>query len=72
VVRGGLEFFGPPLQKFTGPLLRNFKHIIGILSSSPVDWDPFWAHLVKGGGSVDMSKRQAQVLGCRLRGDSSQ
>jgi len=40
-VRGGSEFFGPPLEKFTGPLLRNLKYIIGILSSSPVDWHPF-------------------------------
>jgi len=40
-VRGGPEFFGPPLQKFTGSLLQNFKHIIGILSSSQVNWHPF-------------------------------
>jgi len=39
--RGGPEFFGPPLQKFTGSLLRKFKYIIGILSSTPVDWHPF-------------------------------
>ena len=38
---GGSKFFGPFLQKFTGSLLRNFKYIIGILSSSPVDWHPF-------------------------------
>jgi len=38
---GGSEFFGPPLQKFTGSLLRHFKYISGILSSSPVDWHPF-------------------------------
>jgi len=38
---GGFEFFGPPLQKFTGPLLQNCKHISGILSSSPVNWHPF-------------------------------
>jgi len=30
-----------PPQKFTGPLLRDFKYIIGILGSSPVDWHPF-------------------------------
>jgi hypothetical protein len=47
---GGSKFFGPFLQKFTGSLLRNFKYIIGILSSSPVDWHPFWANWVKGGG----------------------
>ena len=58
VVRGGPEFFGPPLKRFTGPLIGNFKYIIGILGSSPVDWHPFWANWVKGGGSVDMSNSQ--------------
>jgi len=38
---GGSEFFGPPLQKSTGPLLQNFKYIREILSSSPIDWHPF-------------------------------
>jgi hypothetical protein len=37
---GGGQSFSDP-QKFTGPLLRNCKHIIGILSSSPVDRHPF-------------------------------
>ena len=46
-VRGGPEFLGPPLQKVTGPLLRNFEYIIGILSLSPVDWHPYWANWVK-------------------------
>ena len=55
---GGSEFFGPPLQKFTGPLLRNFKYIIGIFGSSPVNWHPFGANWVVGWGSVDMSKSQ--------------
>jgi hypothetical protein len=41
VVRGGPEFFGPPLQNISGTLLRIFKYIVGILSSSPVDWCPF-------------------------------
>ena len=41
----------------SGPLPRNFKHTIGILSSSPVDCDPFWANWVKG-GSVYISKSQ--------------
>ena len=45
---GGPSFWGG-LQKFTGPLLGNFKDIIGIFSSSPVDWDPFWVNWVKGG-----------------------
>ena len=52
-VWGGPSFFDPPvppLQKFTGPLLRNFKFISGIFSSSPVDWHPFKANWVKGGG----------------------
>ena len=38
---GGSEFFQGGLQNLTGPLLGNFKYIIGILSSSPVDWYPF-------------------------------
>jgi hypothetical protein len=41
VPRGGSELFGGGLQKLTGPLLGNFKYIIGILSSSPVNWHPF-------------------------------
>ena len=41
VPRGGSELFGGGLQKLTGPLLRNFKYIVGILSSSPVDSHPF-------------------------------
>ena len=48
-VWGVSEFFGPPLQKFSGPLPRNFKYIVGILSSSPVDWHPFWANWSGGG-----------------------
>jgi len=32
---------GTPLQILIGPLLRNFKYIVGILSSSTVDWYPF-------------------------------
>ena len=47
---GGSRVFRPPLEKFTGPLLRNFKYIIGILSSSPVDWDPNGVIWVMGGG----------------------
>ena len=46
---GGSEFFGPPLpplQKFAGPLLRDFKNISGILSSNPVDWHPFCANII--------------------------
>ena len=38
---GGPEFFGSPLQKFTGSLLRKLEYIIGFLSSNPVDWHPF-------------------------------
>ena len=34
-------FFWGGLQFFSGPLPRNFKHIIGSLSSIPVDWHPF-------------------------------
>ena len=32
--------FGGVLQFFSGPLPRKFKHIIGILTSSPVDLHP--------------------------------
>ena len=38
---GNPEFFGTPLQNFTGPLLQKFEYISGIFSSSPVDWPPF-------------------------------
>ena len=38
---GNPEFFGTPLQNFTGPLLQNFEYIIRILGSSPVDWHTF-------------------------------
>ena len=71
-VWGGSEFFGPPLQTFTGPLLQNFKYIIGILSSNPVDWHPLWAIWVKGGVCGHVQKSEAHALGCRPLGDSSQ
>jgi len=61
-----------PLQSFTGSLLRNFKYIIGIISSSPVDWHPFGATWVKGGVCGHVQKSDAHVLGCRPRGESSQ
>ena len=38
---GGSEFFGGGLQYFYGTLSRDFKYIIGILTSSPVGWHPF-------------------------------
>jgi len=69
---GGPEFFGPPLQKFTGSLLRKFKYIIGILSSKPVDWHPFWAYWIKGGVCGHVQKSEAHALRCRPRGESSQ
>ena len=65
---GGPSFFGPPLQNFTGPLLRNIKYISGILSSSPVDWHPFRANWIKGGGSVDMFKSQRHTRSGAGRG----
>jgi len=37
VPRCGYSFLGGGLQFFSGPLLQNFKYIIGIFSSSPVD-----------------------------------
>ena len=69
---GGAEFFGPPLQRFTGPLLQNLEYISGMFSSSPVDWHPFIANWVKGGGCGHVQKSEAHTLGCRLRGESSQ
>ena len=36
-----LDFGEGDLQFFSGPLPRNFKHIIGIFSSSAVDCHPF-------------------------------
>eukprot|EP00983_Pelagomonas_calceolata_P053877 1143467-Pelagomonas_calceolata.AAC.1 len=49
VLRGGLDFLGPLLQNFSGALSRNFKCIIGFLSSRTVDWHPFLKSGVKGG-----------------------
>ena len=69
----GSEFFEPPFAlpaKFTGPLLRDFKYISGILSSSSVDWYPFEANWVTGGGSVDMSKSQRHMRSGADRGVS--
>ena len=63
VPRGGSELFWGGLQDFSGPLLRNFKYIVGILSSSPVDSHPFWANWVKGGvcGHVQNSEAHAHT-----------
>ena len=72
VVRGGPEFFGPPLQKFTGSLLQKFQYINEILGSSPVNWHPFWANWVKEGVCGHVQKSEAHGLGCRPRGESSQ
>jgi len=36
-VPGGGPLFGGGAPIFSGPLLRNFKYIVGFLSSSPVD-----------------------------------
>ena len=69
--RGGPEFFGPPSKNLQS-LLRNFVTIIGILSSSRVDWDPFKANWVKGGARGHVQKSEAHALGCRPRGESSQ
>ena len=72
-VRGGPEFYGPPLRNFTGPLLRNYKYITRILSSSIVDWDLFQANWVKGGGGCgNVQKSEAHTLRCRPRKESSQ
>jgi hypothetical protein len=40
--KGGSEFFYlGGLQNFSGPLLRDFKYIVGILSLSPVHLPSF-------------------------------
>ena len=41
VHRCGFSLFGGSLQFFLGQLPRNFKYVIRILSSSPVDCHPF-------------------------------
>jgi len=64
----GVRFFGGGPKHFW-PLLRLFNYTVGILSSSPVDWHPFWANLVKG-GFVDMSKRQRHTRSGTGRGVS--
>jgi len=68
---GGVQSYLDPPSKNLGSLLRNFKYIIGILSSSPVDWDPFWANWVKGGVCGHVQKSEAHALGCRPWGESS-
>ena len=50
VPRQVFSFFAGGLQFFSGAFSRNLKHIVGILSSSPVDWHPFGANWVRGGG----------------------
>jgi len=70
---GGVsEFFAPPLQNSTWPLLRNTKFIVGILSSSPVDWHPFWENWVKGRVCGHVQRSEAHALECRPRGELSQ
>jgi hypothetical protein len=65
---GGSElFWGGP--KHFWPLLRHFNCIIGILSSSPVDWHPF-EQIGLREGSVDMSKRQRHTRSSTGRGVS--
>ena len=63
---------GGDLQFYSGPLPRMFKHIIGILSSSPVDCHPFRANWEKRGVCGHVQKLEAQALGCRTWGESSQ
>ena len=36
--------------KHVWPLLQHFNYIVRILSSSSVDWHPFWANWVEDGG----------------------
>ena len=69
---GGAQSFLDPPSKNLRSLLRNFKYIIWIPSSSSVDWDPFWAIWVKGGVCGHVQKSEAHALGCRPRGESSQ
>jgi hypothetical protein len=71
VPRWGFSLFrGVPI--FSGPLSRDFKYIIGILSLSSVDCHLFWANWVKGGVCRHVQKSEAHALGCRPRGESSQ
>ena len=52
-----VQVFWGGLQIFSGPLPRNFKHIIGFFSSNPVDCHPFLSEIEKKEGSMDMFKR---------------
>ena len=69
---GGVEELGGVLQNFSGTLLQNFKYIVGILSSSPVDSQPFEQSVLKVGVCGHVHKSEARTLGCRPRGESRQ
>eukprot|EP00983_Pelagomonas_calceolata_P020424 644173-Pelagomonas_calceolata.AAC.2 len=76
--RGGGDFWGPPLQNFSRPVLHDCKHIIGFLSSSPVDWHPFAANWAKGRGclhgweSVPCAEGCGQQGLCKCKGAANQ
>jgi len=69
---GGFSFFAGGLQFFSAAILRNCKYVVGILSSSLVDWHPFWAIRLRGGVCGHVQKSEAHALRCRPRGESSQ
>ena len=70
--RGGPKFLGPPLQNFTGPLLRNFKHIIGIPVQAQSIGTLFERIGLRKGVCGHVQKSEANALGWRPRGESSQ
>ena len=45
-VWGESENFGHPPPKNYWATFTKFKYIVGNLSSSPIDWHPFWANWV--------------------------
>ena len=71
-VRGGAEFFGPPLQNITGSLLRNFN-ISSESSAQIYSIGTLFEQIgLRGGVCEHVQKSEAHGLGCRPRGESSQ
>ena len=67
-VRGGSEFFGPPLQHFTGPLPRIFNVPPAAQAQSI---GTLFEQIGLRGGSVDMSKSQRHTSSGAGRGGES-
>jgi hypothetical protein len=61
VPRGGLDFLGPPLQKFSEPLSRSFKYINEFLNSWIVYWHPLWGNQAKWGVCGQAHKSEANA-----------